>query len=102
MTDHQLTLIEKTGVTKEEFLDTLHLVYMLCDIHEMYLNRMEQIMKKAGFYGFEDKQLIKDAIVRNRKVIKMVDHVTSHEYACAFGDKCDELKEVIDQWAKNN
>ena len=100
MTDYQLNLIEKTGVTKEDFIATLNLVYMLSDIQESYLNKLEHTMIKAGFYGFEDKQLIKDAIIRNRKVIRLVDNVTSYDYAVEFGDKCDKLKEVIDYWAQ--
>lgn len=103
MTDKQLELIkEKTGTSKEDFLNALHLVYMLSDIQESYLNSVERAMINAGFYGFEDKQLIKDAIVRNRKVIKLVDRVTSYDFACQFGDKCDELKELIDNWVKKD
>jgi hypothetical protein len=102
MTDHHFELIKKAGFKEEEFLNTLHLVYMLSDVQERFLMRMERIMKVSGFYGFEDKQLIKDAILRNKKVIKIVDRVTSLEYACEFGDKCDELIEVIEEWAKKD
>ena len=101
MTDKEFEMVGKAGVSQDEFLDTLHLVYMLSDVQEVYLGRLEGMMRKAGFYGFHDKQIIKDAILRNRKVVRLVDTVTSYDYACDFGDKCDKLIGAIDEWVKN-
>lgn len=100
MTNEQLLHLErKTEMPVEKFVKTLHICYQLSEIQHLYVKEIERIMAKAGYLGFDDKYIIKQAANSTKKVMDLVRNVTSKDFSGEFEDNVDELKFLIDKWA---
>jgi hypothetical protein len=95
MTDSSLRQLEKAGVNPAEVSTDINLMYVLSDIQETLCLRVEENLKKAGAFRFNDKQNIITIKRAAGNMRRFADEALKYDAACAFGDDSDELLSVI-------
>ena len=102
MTPEEIQKIEKAGYTHQQIVSTINMIFMLADVQEQFLLDYIRMLKAGGMHSFDLKYNVERAISEARKLVKFVDKNCSMSFAERFGDKSDELKTLLDEWAINN
>jgi hypothetical protein len=74
----------------------INLIYLLADIQETVILRIEESMKRAGVFRFQDKQKVLRMKSAAGDMRRFVDTTVNYERACDFGDDSDELLKAIE------
>lgn len=98
----EIKKIERAGYTEQELTKTINMIFLLADVQEWYTMRLQRMLKDADMYSFAGKYKVDKAVNAARELVRYVDGNCSNAYAEGFGDRADELKALIDEWAVNN
>ena len=102
MNNTTIKLLEEAHIDPRQLAQNINLIYLLADIQETLILRVEEDMKKAGLFKFQDKMHVLNIKKAASTMRVFVDRTVSYERAVEYGDDCDELLTVIENHIQNN
>jgi hypothetical protein len=101
MNENTIKLLMKAEIDPKKLAQNVNLIYLLADIQETLILRVEQDMKKAGAFKFQDKVHVQNIKRLAGEMRVFVDKTVSYECAVEYGNDCDELLNVIENYISN-
>gem|GEM_PF-6043378 len=102
MNETTIKLLEKAQIDPKKLAQNINLIYLLADIQETLILRVEEDMKKAGVFKFQDKVHVQNIKRSAGEMRLFVDKTVSYECAVEYGNDCDELLTVIENYISNS
>lgn len=102
MTPQEIHKLEKAGYSPEKINLVINMMFLLADVQEQYALEFQRMLKAAGMFSFDMKHHVQKAITEARNLVKFVDKNCNYDFAVKYGDKADKLKELLDEWGKEN
>lgn len=95
-------LFEENNINTDEVAFKIKCSYMLADVVEAFITDVESEMKKIDVgYNLEIMHPIQRLKIHSRVLVELVDKsLTNKESVAKFGERADELKELIMEFFK--